>query len=106
MDINNLLLQGLLVIMTAVAFTASMTCNKMIAKNSQTTDEVFKDNNDIMEMGRYLVKTKRKTSSNSVRNFMAKLNGASEIELNNKSFTAVLQPSDLKKVNKCVYAYV
>lgn len=97
MDINYQLIQVMVLAMTAVAFTASMTCNKMIVsvEESSTTGA----NNDIMEMGQYIVRTTRRTKSASVQDLVSNLHGASDINYKHKSFTAVLQPKDLKKVH-------
>ena len=51
-----------------------------------------------METGRYKVKTFARTNSDEVRSLIAKLNGASDVQYTVASFTAILQPKDLKKV--------
>ena len=96
MDISYRFLQMLVLTVTAVAFTASMSCDKMILSNSAANNGAT---NDVFEMGRYQVRTTRKIASDPVRNLMSTLRGASEIvQLRGRSFTAVLQPRDLKKV--------
>ena len=100
MEINYRLLQILVLVMTAVVFTASMKCNKLIL--SDTENSATPDNgatiNDVLETGQYMVRTIRRTDSASVIDLISKLHGASGIEYNHKSFTAFLQPKDLKKV--------
>ena len=51
-----------------------------------------------MEMGQYRVKTSQRTDSEPVKDLISKLHGATNIQYKHKSFTAVLQPKDLKKV--------
>lgn len=100
MDINYQLIQVMVLAMTAVAFTASMTCNKMIVSVEESSTTVkFGANNDVMEMGQYIVRTTRRTKSASVQDLVSNLHGASDINYKHKSFTAVLQPKDLKKVH-------
>jgi len=93
MDISYQLLQGLLLATTAVIFTASMSCDKLILTSSGS-----KVSNDILEMGKYIVRTNQRTNSAAVKDLMSKLNGATDIQQKHKSFTATLQPKDLKKV--------
>ena len=94
MGMNSLLLQALVLVMTAVAFTASLKCDKMIlsAKENPATNDA------VLEMGRYMVRTTQRTHSGLVKDLVSRLHGANDIEYRGKSFTAVLQPRDLKKV--------
>ena len=87
------LLQVLLALLIGVVFTSAMKCNKMIL--DKTTIGEAGISNDIMEMGRYFVRT---TDSKQAGKLIPTLNGASEIKTRGKTFTAILQPSDLKKV--------
>ena len=83
-------LQVLLLVATATVYTgAIMVC----IKSAGTT-------NDIMEMGRYMVKITRRTDSTKLQDLISllTLDEASDIQYKRKSFTAVLQPRDLKKV--------
>lgn len=97
MDISYRLLQILVLTVTAMVFTASMSCDKMILTKSATANN--RATNDVFEMGRYQVRTTRRIASNPVKDLMSTLRGASEIvQLRGRSFTAVLQPRDLKKV--------
>lgn len=101
MSISYRLLQSLLLAAIAAVLTESMACNKMIpmstAKNSTTAKTGM--SNDIMEMGKYKVRTSKRTDSDLVKALISKLKGASDMQYRRKSFTAVLQPKDLKKVN-------
>lgn len=98
---NCLLLQVLVLATTAVVFTTSTICNKMIwsieensfGASSGVTGEM------VMEMGQYKVKTSQRTDSEPVKDLISKLHGATNIQYKHKSFTAVLQPKDLKKVS-------
>ena len=92
-----LLLQVLVLMTTAVVFTASLKCNKMIVSAKDNSANVV--NNDVVvEMGRYVVRTTERTDSDPVKNLVSKLRGASDIKYRHKKFTAILQPRDLKKV--------
>ena len=87
----------LLIVTTTAVYTAAMTCDKMIweessNENTRTTNDV------IMEMGRYMVRTTRRTDSDEVQDLISTLDGASDIQYKHNSFTAILQPKDLKKV--------
>ena len=89
----------LLVVTTIAVYTAAMTCDKMIWEKS--SNENTRTANDIMEMGQYTVRTTRRTDSAQVQDFISTLDGASDIQYKHNSFTAILQPKDLKKV--CSY---
>lgn len=88
----------ILVLMTAVVFTASMACNKMILSTSVAENSPTANSSDVMEMGRYKVKTILRTDSKPIKSLISKLRGANEIKYNHRSFVAILQPKDLKKV--------
>ena len=94
MGLNSLLLQALVLVMTAVAFTASLKCDKMILSSKEN----LATNDAVLEMGRYMVRTTQRTHSDLVKDLVSRLRGASEIKYRGKTFTAVLQPRDLKKV--------
>ena len=86
----------LLVVTTTAVYTAAMTCDKMIWEKS--SNENTRAANDIMEMGQYTVSTTRRTDSAEVQDLISTLDGASDIQYKQNSFTAILQPKDLKKV--------
>ena len=88
--------QLLLLVTTTAVFTAGITCNKMIRNENLTNGT--EGTNDIMEMGQYVVRTNVRTDSVELQTLILKLDGASGIQYKLKSFTAVLQPRDLKKV--------
>ena len=97
MDISYRLLQAIVFAMTAVVFTASITCDKMIMPSAEKS--TTGGSNPILEMGRYMVRTTQRTDTAPVKDLMSNLDGASDIKYKHKSFTAVLQPKDLKKVH-------
>ena len=97
MGITYLLLQVLVLITTAVVFTASLKCNKMILSAKDNTAAGV-NNDAILEKGRYVVRTTLRTNSNPVKDLVSRLRGASDIKYRHKKFAAVLQPRDLKKV--------
>ena len=87
----------LLIVTTTAVYTAAMTCDKMIWEES--SNEKMRTTNDIiMEMGRYTVRTTRRTDSAEVQDLISTLDGASDIQYKLNSFTATLRPKDLKKV--------
>ena len=79
-----------------MVLTSAMTCNKLIM-DSTTIGEIGVSN-EVMEMGRYMVRTTQRVKSDEVQSLMMTLNGASDIESRSRSFTAILQPQHLKKV--------
>ena len=85
----NFTFQLLLLVATTVA---ALPCKKMIWKDSTGVT------NDVMETGLYTVKTTRRTGSAEVQDLISRLDGATNIQYKHNSFTAVLQPKDLKKV--------
>ena len=89
-------LQLLLIISTTAVLTAAMTCKNMIVDMSSNGN--MGATSDILETGQYLVRTTIKTDSAEVKDLISKLNGASDIQYKQHSFTAILQPKDLKKV--------
>ena len=90
-------LQVLLLAATTTVFTGAMVCKKTISLVESTGIT-----NDIMEIGRYTVRTTRRTGSTELQDLISllTLNEASDIQYRHKSFTAVLQPKDLKKVSQ------
>ena len=89
-------LQLLLLMGTTAVLTAAMTCKNFIWHTSSNGNTGATA--DIMETGQYMVKTTMRTDSAEVQDLISKLNGASDIQYNQHSFTAILQPKDLKKV--------
>ena len=89
-------LQLLLLISTTAVLTAARTCKNMILDTSSNGNTGA--TNDILETGQYLVRTTMRTDSAEVKDLISKLNGASDIQYKRHSFTAILQPKDLKKV--------
>ena len=88
----------LLVVTTTADYTAAMTCDKMIWEKS--SNENTRTANDILEMGQYTIRTTRRTDSAEVQDLISTLDGASDIQYKHNSFTAILQPKDLKRYNK------
>ena len=79
----NFSLQLLLLLVASTAvYTAATICKK----------------DGVMEMGQYSVTTNQSTDSVEVKNLILTLDGVNNIRYKCKSFTAFLQPSDLKKV--------
>ena len=89
------LLQLMLLASTTEVFTIAMICNKMVwdgrSGGSNGVD-------DIMEMGRYSVMTTKRTDSPKVQYLISVLDGLSNIQYEDNSFTAILLPKVLKKV--------
>jgi len=94
---SRLLLQFLLLLLTATVFTSAVTCKKLILSDGPTGN-VGASRDDIMETGRYTVRTTQKTDSRSVKDLLNELDGARDIEYHLMWFTAILEPKDLKKV--------
>ena len=94
----NFSVQLLLLVATTAVYTAAMTCNKMIWDESSNDNTKSSTANDIMEMGQYVIRTIRRTDSAELQDLISTLDGASDIQYKHNSFTAVLQPKDLKKV--------
>ena len=88
----------LLVVTTTAVYSAAMTCDKMIWEKS--SNENTRAANDIMEMGQYTVMTTRRTDSAEVQDLISTLDRASDIQYEHNSFTTILQPKDLKKVQQ------
>ena len=91
-------LQLLILLVTSAVFTAAMPCNKMILKKSSNENVLMAATNDAMEIGQYIVRTTRRTDSVEIQELILTLDGATDIQYKHNSFTAVLQPKDLKKV--------
>ena len=92
----NFSLQLFLLLVTSAVFTAAMPCNKMILEKSSNKNMAA--TNDVMEMGQHIVRTTRRTDSVEIQELISTLDGASDVQYKYNSFTAVLQPKDLKKV--------
>lgn len=88
--------QLLLLIATTTVLTAAVTCKNMIRDTSSNRNTGA--TNDILETGQYKVRTTMRSDSAKVQDLISKLNGASDIQYKQHSFTAILQPKDLKKV--------
>lgn len=101
MNFSLRLLQILLLATTMAVFTAAMTCRKMIWDKDSTGGNAINDD-IIMEMGRYMVRTTKAISSAEVQELINTLDGGSTFQYKHKSFTAILQPRDLKKVSQTV----
>lgn len=93
----NFSLTLLLLVSTTAVFTAAINCRKMI-RDQEGSIETMKATNDIMEKGQYMVRTIWRTDSAELQELISTLDGASDIHYKQNSFTAVLQPKDLKKV--------
>ncbi|XP_065906335.1 extracellular serine proteinase-like [Dysidea avara] len=85
----------LLVATTMVMITSAMKCDKLILTSDTVGDNGAKT---ILETGRYMVTTTLYTRSNKIQSLIERLNGASNIQYSDKSFTATLVPKDLKKL--------
>ena len=85
----------LLVATTMVMITSAMKCDKLILTSDTVGNNGAKT---ILETGRYMVTTTLYTRSNKIQSLIDRLNGASNIQYSDKSFTAILVPKDLKKV--------
>jgi len=93
------MLQLLLLAVSLVGLTSAMTsCDKLIMDSTTIGETGI--SNDVMEMGRYKVRTTRRRNTNKIQSLMKTLSGASGIRGNmaSRRFSAILQPSDLKKV--------
>jgi len=82
----------LLVAVTVVMITSAMKCDKLSGSVGTTSTHT------ILETGQYVVTTTRNIRSNRVQSLIERLNGASNIQYLDNSFTATLVPKDLKKV--------
>ena len=85
----------LLVVTTTAVYTAAMTCDKMIWEKSSNENTCTGVANDVLEMGQYTVSTTRRTDSDEVQDLISTLDGASDIQYEHNSFTAILQRKDL-----------
>jgi len=93
---SRLLLQFLLLLLTAKIFTSAVTCKKLVLSNGSTGN--VGASRDIMETGRYTVRTSQRIDSQNVQDLVDKLDGARDISYQMMRFTAILEPKDLKKV--------
>ena len=93
---SRLLLQFLLLLLTAAIFTSAEICKKLILSNGSTGN--VGASMDIMETGRYTVRTSQRTDSQVVQDLVDELDGARDISYQLMRFTAILEPKDLKKV--------
>jgi len=93
---SRLLLQFLLLLLTATIFTSAEICKKLILSNGSTGN--VGASMDIMETGRYTVRTSQRTDSQVVQDLVDELDGARDISYQLMRFTAILEPKDLKKV--------
>ena len=96
MNIRNHLQKILLVAVTAAMVTSVMTCDKLI-DDSNSVGNTY-TGVKIMDTGVYMVNTTHNTKSQQVQYLIEILDGARDIEYMEESFTAILEPKDLKKV--------
>ena len=89
-------LQLLLLMGTTAVLTTAVTYKNIISDTSSNGNTGA--TTDILETGQYMVRTTMRTDSAEVQDLISKLNGASDIQYKRHSFTAILQPKDLKKV--------
>ena len=88
----------LLVAVTTVVVTSAMKCDKLIDDSGSVGNTGV---DMIMDTGRYVVNTTSSIKSQQVQSLIERLNGASDIQYMEDSFTAILEPKDLKKVHRC-----
>ena len=98
MNVKYHLQKILLVVVTTVMVTSAMTCEKLVDESDSIGNTGFVE---IMDTGRYMVNTTGNTRSQQVQSLIEMLDGASDIQYKEKSFTAKLLPKDLKKVYSC-----
>ena len=84
----------LLVAVTTAMVASAMTCDKLIDESGSVGNTGAK----IMDTGRYMVNTTVNTKSQQVQSLIEILDGARHIQYTERSFTATLEPKDLKKV--------
>ena len=96
MNFSLRLLQLMLLTSTTEVFTTAMICNKMVWNGRSGGSNGVVD--DIMEMGRYSVMTTKRTDSPKLQYLISVLDGLSNIQYEDNSFTAILLPKVLKKV--------
>ena len=89
-----------LVMVTTKCFTVALTCDKLIIRSHVFGNIGLKAHKEVMEAGRYEVRTIGRATSAEVRSLIAGLTGASDVRYTVAWpwFTAILQPKDLKKV--------
>ncbi|XP_065908158.1 extracellular serine proteinase-like [Dysidea avara] len=88
----------LLVVATMVMITSAMKCDKLILTSDTVGNNGATSTQTILETGRYMVTTTLYTRSNKIQSLIKRLNGASNIQYADESFTATLVPKDLKKL--------
>jgi len=93
----------LLVAVTMVMISSAMKCDKLIPNSSSVGNNGAMLTQTVLETGRYVVTTTRNVRSNKVQSLIERLNGASNIQYSDQSFTATLVPKDLKKV--CILSH-
>jgi len=98
MNIRYHLQKIFLIAVTTIMVTSGMTCEKLVDDN----DLVGNTGAVIMDTGRYMINTTGNTRSQQVQELVEKLYGARDIQYMEESFTAVLEPKDLKKVQNLI----
>lgn len=96
---SRVLLLQFLLLLTAAILTSATSCRKLIEGDGPTGN--VGASRDIMETGRYTIRTSLKTDSPSVQALVHELDGARDIDYHLMWFSAVLEPRDLKKVAIC-----
>jgi len=99
MNIRYHLQKIFLVAVATIMVTSAMTCEKLVEDN---IDSVGNTEAVIMDTGRYMINTTGNTRSQQVQELVEKLYGARDIQYREESFTAVLEPKDLKKVHNLI----
>jgi len=92
MNIRYQLQKIFLVAVATIMVTSAMTCEKLVEDNEAV----------IMDTGRYMINTTGNTRSQQVQELVDMLYGARDIQYREESFTAVLEPKDLKKVHNLI----
>ena len=100
MNISRLLQTFLLVMISTKFLASAMVCDKLINTGAAGNAGI---SNEILETGRYEVRTTARTNSTEVQSLIDELDGASDIQYSIAWFTAILQPKDLKKVSIAIY---
>jgi len=85
----------LLVSVTLVMITSAMKCDKLIPTSDSVGNNGATSIQTILETGQYVVTTTRNIRSQFL---IERLNGVSNVQYSDTSFTATLVPKDLKKV--------
>jgi len=100
MNIKYHLKKILLVVATTAMVTSAMTCEKLVDESGSSGNTGAAE---IMDTGRYMINTTGNTRSQQVQSLIDRLNGARDIQYMKNSFTAILEPKDLKKVRYLCY---